>query len=683
MRKTTIRLAGGIFAILAAAVLLAAQALAQEAAEEAVEDTTAPAALAATPDEAVETTSAAAEEAAAEMTLTGLDNPALVGAYIDGIVGALMANNNSPSGTVAITRNGRLIFAKGYGFQDVDQQIPVDPFKTLFRPGSVSKLFTWVSVMQLVEQGKLDLDVDVNTYLDSFQIRDTFEQPITLRHILTHTSGFEDGALGYLIIDDPAEVVPLEESMERYQPARVNPPGAQTAYSNYATALAGLIVSKVSGMPFNDYLQKNIFEPLGMENATFEEPLPERLAGQMAVSYTVEAGTFTEKPFEIITGFGPAGAQSASATDMVRFAQAILNGGELDGRRILRPETVEQMLTRNFSHDDRLMGMALGFYEDDYNGYRVVGHGGDTQWFHSLLGIDQENELTFFVSFGGPGGSTVRSSFAPAFYDKFFPRDEAPPVPPEGFAERAAKYAGAYGFWRSNFSKIEKAMGIVGGSLQVAPTEDDTLVIAFGDKAKQYAEVEDNLFREVDPTIALIGGFSPRLLAFQENADGEITGLVIDGLPFMSLRKLPVYHTAPFNLGLLGFALLVFLGVLLRRFYQRAAIRGMRAADRSAVSAATWAAATNWLVLVAGAIVITIVADQMFTRIPLLFKLWLVLPIIATLAGVYLLVRTLAVWRGGLLGSTWARVRYTVVTLSAVFMVWFYWYWNILGFQYL
>ncbi|MGK2925866.1 MAG: serine hydrolase domain-containing protein, partial [Lysobacterales bacterium] len=657
------------------------QEAAQEAAPEAAEDTTLPAGSEAVPDVSAAPASAAAREATQEMTRVGLDNPALVGAYVDGIVGPLMANNNSPSGTVAITRNGRLIFAKGYGFQDIDQQIPVDPFTTLFRPGSVSKLFTWVAVMQLVEQGKLDLDADVNGYLDSFKIEDTFEQPITLRHILTHTSGFEDGALGYLIIDDPAEVVPLRDSMERYQPARVNPPGAQTAYSNYATALAGLIVSNVSGMPFNDYLQKNIFEPLGMHNATFEEPLPERLAGQMAVSYTVEAGTFAEKPFEIITGFGPAGAQSASATDMVRFAQAMLNGGELDGRRILQAATVEQMLTRQFSHDDRLMGMALGFYEDDYNGFRVVGHGGDTQWFHSLLGIDQQNGLTFFVSFGGPGGSAVRSSFAPAFYDKFFPRDEAPPVPPEDFAERAGKYAGTYGFWRSNFSKIEKALGLSGG-LQVAPTADDTLVISFADKAKQYAEVDDNLFREVDPKIALIGGFSPRLLAFQEDEAGNITGMVIDGLPFMSLRKLPVYATSVFNFALLGFALLVFLGVLLRRFYQRAAIRGLRAADRSAISAATWAAAANWLVVVAGVIVISLVADQMFTRIPLLFKLWLVLPILAFLAGLWLLFRTWGVWSGGLLTGTWARVRYTVVTLSALFMCWFYWYWNILGFQF-
>ena len=683
MNRMTNWLGGGLISALLIMILIGAQATAQEAAQDAVEEATLQAASEAVPEQVDAAPSEAAQQASAEVTRTGLDNPALVGAFVDGVVNSLMANNNSPSGTVAITHNGRLIFAKGYGFQDVDKQIPVDPFTTLFRPGSVSKLFTWVSVMQLVEQGKLDLDVDVNTYLDGFRIKDTFEQPITLRHILTHTSGFEDGALGYLIIDDPAEVVPLRESMERYQPARVNPPGAQTAYSNYATALAGLIVANVSGMPFNDYVQKNIFDRLGMENATFEEPLPERLAGQMAVSYAVEAGAFAEKPFEIITGFGPAGAQSASATDMVKFAQAMLNGGELDGRRILQPETVEQMLTRAFSHDDRLMGMGLGFYEDDYNGFRVVGHGGDTQWFHSLLGIDQQNDLTFFVSFGGAGGSTVRSSFAREFYDKFFPRDEAPPVPPEGFAERAGKYAGAYGFWRSNFSKIEKAMGIAGGSLQVAPTEDDTLVISFGDKAKQYAEVEENLFRALDPNISLIGGFSPRLLAFQENADGEVTGMVLDGLPFMSLRKLPVYHTTPFNLALLGFALLVFLGVLLRRFYQRAAIHGLRAADRRAVHAAVWAAAANWLVLVAGAVVISIVADQMFTRIPLLFKLWLVLPILAFVAGLWLLYRTWGVWKDGLLGGTWARIRYSVVTLSALFMCWFYWYWNILGFQYL
>src|SRR5690606_12962398 len=148
--------------------------------------------------------------------------------------------------------------------QDVDRRIPVDPHRTLFRPGSVSKLFTWVAVMQLVEQGKLSLDEDVNTYLKGFRIRDTFKEPITLRHIMTHTAGFEDGNLGFMILQDPRRMISLRESMKRFQPKRVNPPGAQAAYSNYATALAGLIVEIVSGQPFNDYIARNIFDVLQM-----------------------------------------------------------------------------------------------------------------------------------------------------------------------------------------------------------------------------------------------------------------------------------------------------------------------------------------------------------------------------------------------------------------------------------
>jgi CubicO group peptidase (beta-lactamase class C family) len=610
-----------------------------------------------------------------------LDNRAKLEAFVDGVVMPLMKNNNSPSGTVAIVHDSRLIFAKGYGFQDVEKQVPVDPYLTMFRPGSTSKLFTWVSVMQLVEQGKLDLDTDVNEYLQTFRIKDTFERPITLRDIMTHTSGFEDGALGYLIIEDPDRALPLREAMERYQPKRVNPPGTHTAYSNYATALAGLIVANVSGLEFNDYVEQNIFVPLGMRHSSFVEPLPETLAQNMAASYTVEAGAFKEKPFEIISSFGPAGGLSATATDMIRFGQAILNGGVLDGARILKPETVAEMITRQFTHDDRLSGMGFGFYEDYFEGVRVVGHGGDTQWFHSFLGVDPVNQLTFFVSFGGPGGSPVRSSFTAALYKEFFPREEAPPVPPDDFAERAVKYAGTYGFWRTNFSTIEKAMGIAFG-VQVAPTEDNTLIVSFSGKPKQYVEVEKNLFRERNSGISLVPGISPRLVAFQENGQGEVTGFVMEGLPFMSLRKLQAWETPNFNFALLGFAFLVFLGVLLRRFFQRSAIKAMPVSDRGAIRAAVFTSAANWLVVILGVIVISIVKDQMFTHIPLLFKLWLVVPIVAFLAGIYLLYRFVGVWRQGLLAGTWARLRYSIVTLSAVFMCWFYWFWNILGFQY-
>lgn len=613
---------------------------------------------------------------------TGLDDRAAVEKFVDGVVMPLMQINDSPSGTVAILVDGELIFTKGYGFADIENQVPVDPEKTLFRPGSISKLFTWVSVMQLVEQGKLDLDTDVNTYLENLQIKDTFEEPITLRHILTHTPGFEDGGLGYLIVTDPEKAMPLGESMQRYQPERVNPPGVQTAYSNYATALAGLIVANVSGVPFNEYVQRNIFDPLGMDDSTFEEPLPERLAGQMAKSYKVEAGGFKEQPFEIIANFGPAGALSATATDMLRFARAILDGGELDGNRILRAETVEQMLTRNFSHDERLAGMLLGFYETDYNGHRVVGHGGDTLWFHSDLGIDLENDLAVFTSFSGSGGRVPRSALIEALYDEFFPREDEPPVPPEDFKERAGRYAGTYAFWRGNFSTIERAFGM-GNAVKVAPTEDNALVVAFADGAKQYVEVGENLFRERVPGVSLVAGISPRQIAFQEDGSGAITGFVMDGLSFMSLRKLAFYETPSFNFSLLGVSLLVLLGFVLRRFFQRREIATFEPPDRSAIQAAFYASAAHLAVAAVGAVVLSIVMDDLFGGLTTMFKAWLILPIIATLATLYFAWKTIMVWREGLLASVWARVRYSIVALSALFAVWFYWYWNILGFQYL
>lgn len=609
-------------------------------------------------------------------------DPAALEAFLDGVVGAQMQNNGSPAGVVVIAHRGRTIFAKGYGYQDLETRTPVDPARTLFRPGSTSKLFTWVSVMQLVEQGKLDLDADVNTYLGDFRLREAFGAPVTLRHIMTHTAGFEDGSLGYLIVDDPARILPLAESMRRYQPERVNPPGTHTAYSNYATALAGLVVANVSGLSFNDYVRRNILEPLGMHNATFEEPLPAHLAGQMATSYALEAGAFARKPFEIISNFGPAGAMSAAGTDMLRFAQAMLNGGELDGQRILKPETVEQMLKRAFSHDERLDGMALGFYENDLEGTRVLGHGGDTQYFHTELGFDPANQLAFFVSFAADGGSAVRSSILPAFYKRYFPRQEAPPVAPADFAGRAARFAGNYGFWRHSFSKIEKVLGLA-SAVTVSATADNALVVGFGGHAKRYVEVGERLFRESDPGVSLVPGISPRLIAFQQDAAGDIDGFVMDGLPFMSLRKLPFWEAPAFNYVLLGVCFVLFLGVLARRFYQRAALRTQPAAVRSARAALVWVAAANWLVLIGAVVVIALFKDRLFTEIPLAFKAWLVLPIVAVVAAAWALFACARVWSGGLLGGVAERLRYSLVCAAGLAMCWFYAFWNILGFRYL
>ena len=135
----------------------------------------------------------------------GLDvtNRGTVEAFIDGAVKPLMQNKHGPAGVVLVMKDGKVILNKGYGYQDLERRVPVDAYNTLFRPGSISKLFTWIAVLQMEEQGKLDLDTDVNEYLTRFKVKDTWEgQPVTMRHIMTHRGGFEDGFFGYLIIDD-------------------------------------------------------------------------------------------------------------------------------------------------------------------------------------------------------------------------------------------------------------------------------------------------------------------------------------------------------------------------------------------------------------------------------------------------------------------------------------------------
>ncbi len=598
-------------------------------------------------------------------------NTAVVEAFVDGVVKTNMKSAHSPSGVVAVMKNGKLIFSKGYGFLDIEKRIPVDPKTTLFRPGSISKLFTWVAVMQQVETGKLDLDADVNQYLKTFQIADNWPgQPVTLRHIMTHTAGFEDGVLGYLIIDDPSRIMPLDQSLAKYQPRRVNAPGQHTAYSNWATALAGLIVANVSGLTFNDYIQKHIFDVLGMKNASFAEPLPPDLNAKMAKAYAYTAGRYDEQRYEIISNFGPAGAAAVSAHDMSTFARALLNGGAVDSKRILKEETLQQMIEGGFAHDPRVRGMGLGFLKRRFGpvDFENFGHDGGTSRFVSHLGMSQKEDFMLFSSFSGPGMRQTHEAFVKSFYDEFFPSGVAVVTPPADFAERGKRYEGTYNSWRSSFTKIESLLRLSGG-MKVTALPDNTLTIA----GKRYVEVDKNLFREVDDY---------GRVAFQEDANGEIVGFVIDGFGVMQLYKAPFYETPAFTVSLVGLSLLGFVGIFLRLAYQWSEFRTLEGAEQKAFFASIYVAVANYLFFIFASVGVSGGLISLMYNLPITLKIALFFPMLATLAALYHVYCAVQVWRQSALVSAWARVRYSLVTVCALFMVWFYYYWNLLGFNY-
>src|ERR1044071_2052896 len=287
-----------------------------------------------------------------------------------------------------------------------------------------------------------------------------------------------------------------------------------------------------------------------MESSTFKEPLPEALAKRMSVGYTFEAGAFKPQGYEYVANFGPAGSLAATATDMSRFMIAHLQQGAMGEVRILKPETVRAMHARAFSPQPAVGGSGLGFYETYVNGRRLIGHGGDTNYFHSEFGLLEEEGVGFFVSVntGGKAGLVPRH-FLRAFMNHYFPARLPAVKPPEDFAARAAKYAGRYGALRHSYTRFEKVFGLLGGAA-VAPTGKNTLGIPdlFGHSA-QYVEVAPTVFREV-------GG--DRMVAFVQNDAGQVEGMVgqFAFIPFVKLRW---YESPPFHLMLLGLSLLLFL----------------------------------------------------------------------------------------------------------------------------
>jgi CubicO group peptidase (beta-lactamase class C family) len=367
-----------------------------------------------------------------------------LGAWLDGYFPYALHAGDVAGAVVVVVKDGQVLFEKGYGYADYDKRSPVDPQRTLFRWGSTSKLFTWTAVMQLVEQGKIDLDADVNRYLD-FKIPPREGQPVTMRNFMTHTAGFEERLTGLIGVEADG-VAPLDQFVKAYVPARIFAPGETPAYSNYATAVAGYIVARVSGMPFDDYVDKHLFEPLGMANSTFRQPLPQRLEPGMSKGY--QAASLPAKPFEIV-GPAPAGSLASTGDDMAHFMIAHLQDGRYGANQILAPSTAERMHTTALTILPRVNRMLLGFYEDNYDGHRVIAHGGDTQWFHSDLHLFIDDHIGLLVSMNslGKDGAAhgIRTALFHEFTDRYLPGPAADgSVDAKTAADHARMIAGRY-----------------------------------------------------------------------------------------------------------------------------------------------------------------------------------------------------------------------------------------------
>jgi CubicO group peptidase (beta-lactamase class C family) len=588
--------------------------------------------------------------------------------FLDTRVPRLLDEQDVPGAAVSVVAGGEEIFAGGYGYADLENEEPVVADRTAFPVSSVGKTFTAMAVLQLVDDSQLDLDSDVNDYLSGdIQIADTHPgQPVTAHHLLSHTAGFEETIEG-MAAADADSVLPLAHYVRERQPERIYPPGQFVGYSNYGYSLAGLLVENISGQPFAERVEERVFAPLGMTDTAFAQPDEAERRFETPELYTVDDGV--TPAWEEYSNSVPAGVAVATVTDMSRLMLALLNGGELDGERVLAPERVAAMMDRQHTSAPRLAGTGYGMYEFPSNGPRLVGHDGDAPGTHARYTLVPEHDTGIYVVVNGDGNlddlaqSQVRDAVVEEFLAEFFDIEAVPDHSDqvEPAQTPLADYAGTYRITRFAHNDPSALVYAVIGHTRVSVTDDGSLLAAPpGMPEQEWIPDGGGLFRAADGS---------DLLAFLEE-DGEITGMSFGSEASMDHERIAWYQEPVPLLVSAGVALLVLASML--AWPVAALIRrrkgGIRPELRGAPRYARLLAGTTGAVCVGYLLVLllllsdwTLLEQMMLVGSPVFTA---PLTVAAVLSAGVVAAAALAWWRRW--WRPFARVHFTAVALALV-----------------
>ncbi|MGZ2410644.1 CubicO group peptidase (beta-lactamase class C family) [Sphingomonas sp. F9_3S_D5_B_2] len=603
----------------------------------------------------------------ANSTATAALTKADIDAWLDGFMPYALKAGGIPGAVVVVVKDGQPLTERGFGYSDLMAGKPVDPNLTLFRPGSVSKLFTWTAVMQQVQAGKLDLDKDVNTYID-FKIPPYQGKPITLRNLMTHTGGFEETAK-YLIKYD-TKPDPLGKVLSRWVPHRIYAPGTMPAYSNYGASLAGYIVQRVSGEEFNAYIQRHIFNPLGMTHSTFEQPLPANLAPLMSKSYQYPSDK--AQPYEVIP-MAPAGALASSGDDMGKFMIAHLaNGGPL-----LNPATAQLMHAPANHFYSALPSMALGFYHEDRNGLNIVGHGGDTIFMHSDLHLFLDKNVGLYVSMNSAGKNTavhpLREQLFEDFTDRYFPAPERNLPTASTAKAHGQAISGHYVSSRAggfNFTRLLSLLGQTSVSVDQNGIITASSVTDASGAPRQWREVGPWIWQEVNG--------SDKLQAVVDGNGHVKMFSITPYAPIIEFLPAPTALNAGWILPLGGLALLVLLIAALgwpivaltrRRYKYQSDVSGRSLQLHRATRATAWL----YLIVVIGWVLVLTAVNNDLTALNGGMDMWMrLLQLVLIVAIIGTIV---AIWNAYVVATAPGRHRFAtiwaiVIALAASIMAW-------------
>jgi CubicO group peptidase (beta-lactamase class C family) len=437
----------------------------------------------------------------------GLIDSAELASFVDPLITAQLAKENIPGAVFLLVQDGKVLYQRGYGFANVARRQRVDPEKTIWRIGSISKVFTATAVVQLADRGRFQLADDVNRYLTSFKVPATYAEPVTFEHLLTHTAGFDEIRPGTRA-ENAAGLLPLGDFLAN-KLIRLRPPGRTISYSTYGITLAGYLVERVSGMDFETYLTRNVWRPLGMTRTNIT--VPDALRADLAQGYEYENGANKLADWEWYHTT-PASSINSSAADMGRFMIAQLQNGRYGSTRIMSERAALDMHRQHVTSHPRLAGFAYGFYEEFTNGERLLQHGGNVEGFSAQLALIPARGIGFFIA-SQHEPARLKDVVQSALLDHYFPAKPGPAaaaIPMPGYRERAPRFAGTYelnqfchscGPNRREYTRVE-----------VKANADGTISITRN--PEPFVEVSPLFFQRLNGT----GG-----VAFREDASGRVT----------------------------------------------------------------------------------------------------------------------------------------------------------------
>ena len=392
--------------------------------------------------------------------------------FVDSFMTARMASDRIPGAGFVFVRNGRALMMRGYGLANVAQQRTVVPESTIWRVGSISKVFTATAVMQLVDRGAAKLDAPIDTYVRRVAIPRTYPEPVTVRQLLNHTAGFDEVRPGTQAQTRDG-LLPLDQFLNN-RLVRVRPPGRTTAYSTYGITLAGELIEEVSGVTFENFLQRNIWEPLGMRRSGID--VPTALQGAVAMGYEISGDSLVAQPWEWYHT-APASSINATIADMGRFLIAHLPTVGTATARILSDSALREMHRQQVAMHPSVPGFALGFYEDYVGALRVLEHGGNVAGFSALMVLIPSENAGFFVV-NHFEGSRLRDDLKWLLLERFYPaakrRHHVPSTLPPVETVQPERFAGRYIPLTSCFSCPIRA----GSVMTVTANADGTLRFA-------------------------------------------------------------------------------------------------------------------------------------------------------------------------------------------------------------